>query len=451
LQSFEGDIFITENPFLVTPFILNDKIHIRTITWLIPNINIVLSKCQYIELDGSFQASYPYVYTVPQAIIHNESIPLGFTLGPTERVDLFQECYDCIALVYPDLSFLWKIPVLTDEGSALSAFVHRNNMDQYLCYKHLLFKFIQNSPLYFLVRRILSSPTYSSLQLITPSIQRIAALIFLKSAAHQDSFEHIFQWSFNPQNQIWSPNPTSFEKQMLWNRNSKGIGTTTNHAERFHRTMNHNTKKTDIPQKKTFNFRNNIVRKIRTTNLRNGRQFREYVTDLQKLAKKKDIPQTETCTECDMSKFRARFGCPVPCIHRCLAFDIRSIPQFEKISMKTSRQNRIHIKTIKDNWGFKETNSQNEEENPQREFEEIESSIEMKSDFRFIQSECQKILNLDQKKIKKSFLLGAYSVFKKNHCEITDDESFALFTLYAWEEAKLKEKGIFQTYLENKI
>jgi hypothetical protein len=90
LEAFDGDIFITENSILNTDLILNDNKHIRTLTWLIPNIDTFISKCQYIELDGSFQAAFPYVYTFPQAIIQNESIPLGFTFAPTESMELFQ-------------------------------------------------------------------------------------------------------------------------------------------------------------------------------------------------------------------------------------------------------------------------------------------------------------------------------------------------------------------------
>jgi hypothetical protein len=215
LATFEGDVFLTVNPLLDNAFIFGDNLHIRTMTWLIPNITIVLSKCQYIELDGSFQASYPYVYTVHQAIIQNEAIPLGFTLAPSESMEMFKEFYDAITSAYPHFDLHLKIPILTDQGTGLIAFAKSFNLEHYLCYKHLLFKFIQNSPLYFLVRRILNSTTPENLQKITNTIQLTAALIFEKSTAHKAAFEYIFQWSYDRQMKLWTQKPTEFSTQML--------------------------------------------------------------------------------------------------------------------------------------------------------------------------------------------------------------------------------------------
>jgi hypothetical protein len=439
----EGDVFLTVNPHLVTPFTFGDNINIRTMTWLIPNITTVLLRCQYIELDASFQASYPYVYTIPQAIIQNEAVPLGFTLAPTEKMDLYKEFYDSISRSYPHFDFHWKIPILTDQGSGLIAFGKQFDMEHHFCYKHLLFKFIQNSPLYFLVRRILFCSTPEKLQNITHAIQLTAAILFQKSTAHQESFETIFQWSYDIHTNLWTSKPNDFSNQMLWVRNPKGIGTTTNHAERFHRTMNSNSKKFDLPSKKVMNFRNNIVKKIKNDNINSGRQATEFIGKLQKRALKKNIPQVEICDECDTARFRARFLFDVPCIHTCLAFDLATIPPFLKISMKSPRPNKIHITNLEDDWGFtKEIDASflNSDEDQIQAFLECQDEFD---DMDYIIYECQEILQFERTNIHKEFMYGTYSVFIQKHLDMAEDEVQALFATYMWDEAAKKPHGVF--------
>jgi hypothetical protein len=418
-------------------------------TWLIPNILDVLAKCQYIELDASFQASYPYVYTVPQAIIQNEAIPLGFTLAPTERMELYKEFYDAISHAYPRYDFHWKIPILTDEGAALIAFAKKFHMEHYLCYKHLLFKFVQNTPLYFLVRRIIFSPTPERLEKITHSIQMTASLIFQTSTAHQEAFEYIFQWQYNHQNHQWTQNSTNFSQQSLWVRNEKGIGTTTNHAESFHRTMNINTKKDDTPQKKTMNFRNTIVRKIKRNHMKSGRQIQEFIVNEQKQAVKKNITQVETCQKCDTSRFKARFLCEVPCLHSCLAYDITKIPKFSTISMKSTRENMIHTITTEDNWTFAATRGISSDN---IEIEPIDVVLENHDHFEeidFVIYECSEILHLKKTEIKIDFIHGAYAMYLRDHRKENKDQVDAMFIIFPWDQAQLLQNGIFAEYLED--
>jgi hypothetical protein len=86
---FPGFVLVTVNPHMSSPLLSANGLPVRTVTWLVPFIDEILQRCQYIELDASFKAAFPYVYAVPQAIIDNESVPLGFVVGPTERADLF--------------------------------------------------------------------------------------------------------------------------------------------------------------------------------------------------------------------------------------------------------------------------------------------------------------------------------------------------------------------------
>jgi hypothetical protein len=120
---------------------------------------LIINRCQYIELDASFKAAYPYAYAVPQAIIDNESIPLGFVIGPSERAELFLEFYNTIKNSSPIYQELLRVPVVTDEGSGLNLFCKTLKLRQFLYFKHLLRKFGNLTPLYHLVRRVLYCTT----------------------------------------------------------------------------------------------------------------------------------------------------------------------------------------------------------------------------------------------------------------------------------------------------
>jgi hypothetical protein len=241
--NFSGTVHITVNPELDTKVLYSDGEPMRTITWVVPFLDDVLKRCQYIELDASFKAAFPYVYVVPQAIIDNESVPLGFVIGPTERSELFEEFYQCVkatSSMYPDLL---RIPVVTDEGSALQFFCKKLKFRQFLCFKHVLNKFGNLSPLYFLAKRVLYSTTRAQLELKLPLILEIAKDVFTSTIDHLHQFEDIIGYRFDAEKGTWSQFLTPFEPNYFWNRVAQNIGLTTNHAERFPRIMNHGASK----------------------------------------------------------------------------------------------------------------------------------------------------------------------------------------------------------------
>jgi hypothetical protein len=298
------------------------------------------------------------------------------------------------------------------------------------------------------VRRILYTSSIEKLQKKTQGIQRIAALIFEKTIAQKDAFEHIFQWHFDTELKTWIQMPTDFSKQMLWERIPLGIGTTTNHAESFHRTMNANTRKNDPPTKKLINFRNNIVRKIKNTNNKSGRQVHEHIKKVQKSAMKHNIEQREFCVSCDTSRYIGRFLCQIPCIHTCLKYDLKNIPQMEKISMKTTRLNKIHLKKVEDNWTFMAQNYTDQTEPNSNSTEEGTKDEEDTDEIEFLIADCRDILQLRTAKITKSFIAGIYAMFKRNFSNETEEEIKARFTIFLWDEAKKKWKGIFSEMIQ---
>jgi hypothetical protein len=62
---------------------------IITLTWLAPWAISALWRSDYYELDYSFKALRPYVYSIPLAVKANVGVPLGIVIAPSERRDVF--------------------------------------------------------------------------------------------------------------------------------------------------------------------------------------------------------------------------------------------------------------------------------------------------------------------------------------------------------------------------
>jgi hypothetical protein len=60
-------------------------------TYLLSEAISITNQAQYFEIDASFRAIAPYVFTIPFALINNNSYPLGLQLSPSES----EEHYNC--------------------------------------------------------------------------------------------------------------------------------------------------------------------------------------------------------------------------------------------------------------------------------------------------------------------------------------------------------------------
>ena len=134
---------------------IGDK-YIHSFTYLVDEFRDIISRAQCIEIDASFYVMHPHVFTIPLAIVANESIPLGLSVGPTESSLLFEQFYTFIKSVDDDAYEKLKvIPVLSDEGSAIEKFCNDNKIRQFLCYTHLIRKFGANTQLGGIVKGLL--------------------------------------------------------------------------------------------------------------------------------------------------------------------------------------------------------------------------------------------------------------------------------------------------------
>ena len=75
---------------------LVDQKYIQSFTFIACWAQSVLKDESIMELDASFKGVSPYVYAIPLVIIHNESIPIGFTVGISENSNLYQVFWDSL-------------------------------------------------------------------------------------------------------------------------------------------------------------------------------------------------------------------------------------------------------------------------------------------------------------------------------------------------------------------
>ena len=101
----------------------NNK-HVHSLVFLDFRCSAVIEKTNFLELDCSFYAVEPYIYCMPLAIINNESLPLGLSVGPSESLQIYSQFYELFSKKYPDKK-ITSLPLLSDEGKALKALTSR--------------------------------------------------------------------------------------------------------------------------------------------------------------------------------------------------------------------------------------------------------------------------------------------------------------------------------------
>lgn len=122
LNKMEGYIFFitTENEHY--PIVYNTK-HIHSFVYIVAEYRDIITHADVIELDASFFLLSPYVYCIPTAIINNESFPLGVSVGPSEKYLLYQNFYQFIEELDPNIRHhLNTIPILSDQGVLSGSF-----------------------------------------------------------------------------------------------------------------------------------------------------------------------------------------------------------------------------------------------------------------------------------------------------------------------------------------
>jgi hypothetical protein len=114
------------------------------LTCLAPWAICALRQADDYELDCSFKALKPYVYSIPLAVKANVGIPLGIVMTPSERQAVFEHLANVLAEQGFSRCELFELPLLSDDGTALRSYADGNaeregyHRHHYLGYRHLL-------------------------------------------------------------------------------------------------------------------------------------------------------------------------------------------------------------------------------------------------------------------------------------------------------------------------
>ena len=290
--------------------------NIKAFVYTVPELNEILTDLPIstIELDCSFMVLAPYVYCIPHAIISNESIPLGLSVGPTESHLIYEQFYEFVNFIDKSLSEkLSEIPVLSDEGSAIQKFCEKYNLQHFLCYRHLINKFGASTPLGGIVRGLLFCQTKEKFEeKWEDNKQSILEQLSITSQIHVSQFEKLFECHYDKKNNtITSPTST----QGMWNR--LGSPTCSNHAESAHSHLND-----AVSNIRMFNQRLSILMKYiqnRISLFSTRRNLRDALKHLEHLAQVQKVEQTKNC-KCKNVFKSSLYGIEFPCIHKILDF-----------------------------------------------------------------------------------------------------------------------------------
>jgi hypothetical protein len=295
---------------------------IISITWFPAWTLKCVRVSEYFQLDCSFKGAKPFVYCVPQGIFSNEAVPLGFILTPTERQDTYSWIWDDLASILPRDAIPDGKPVLSDMGGGLIAFARDKHVPQYFCYRHIIEKFGSSSLLGILASTVLRYATKDGFMAYFPQLCReLNALVKAGTIASskRDEFLHFLD-----------PAGDNTFPHGLWHRIPRGISTCSNHAERFHETVNRVVHGNQGLVCRLRHIKDAIVAKHATVYHHPRRQLKSCIAEL----KQKNAVQVSDCQRPDCMVYRRtmtiRYGldarAPFPCKHTVNAWDPNNIP-----------------------------------------------------------------------------------------------------------------------------
>ena len=203
----------------------------------------IINQADFIELDTSFKVFTPYVFSVPTAIISNESFPLGFSIGPSESFEIYNNFYEILKDVDQETYTKFvSLAVLSDEGTALRKLCITYQIAQFFCYRHIIEKFGANSQIAVIVRKLIFfEEKMDFYHYWNTYIHLITSVYIDANEDNKKRFSKLFNTHYDEQSKILTP--PNFDEQSLWERGPLHISTSTNHVESAHQKLNAKTRK----------------------------------------------------------------------------------------------------------------------------------------------------------------------------------------------------------------
>jgi hypothetical protein len=138
----------------------NNNFEIIKLTYITKYAVEISHRAQYFQLDTSFKAIFPYVYSIPLGIIQNDSFPLGLQLSISETTDHYSTFFRELSKLIEQPNFFEEKAFLSDMGTALKKFCKDFKIKHFYCYRHILERLGSKTFLALIVRKLLftSSP-----------------------------------------------------------------------------------------------------------------------------------------------------------------------------------------------------------------------------------------------------------------------------------------------------
>lgn len=324
--------------------IYNNK-SVQCLVWIPSYIKDYISIGSYIQIDASFYALHPYVYSIPLLIYNNSSIPLGIVMGPSESEKLYDLIYQCIEKILGRK--INNIPILSDEGTAIASFASNRNIDQYLCYRHLIEKIGSRTYIAQIVRRLLFIPTIDKYEIeLVQAIAEVNCLIKNNDINYKTAKQFTKIFSLNLDNNNMIQFYSSNHPNGLWNRQLIGISTCSNHIESLHKALNTLTASSKNIYKRTNIVISKLEDMINNFEVNSRRQAVKLLEYMNKKAEEMEIPQYKQCPcNCGWGEvYSNRFGISnFPCVHTIKYCNI----EFNNLSLPKSKNQINEIMEIK--------------------------------------------------------------------------------------------------------
>jgi hypothetical protein len=142
--------------------------YLYRMVWVFPQAISLLKQAAAVLVDGTHSVLKPAILELLLVVVSNEALPVALCVTPTESKDSINDLYDAVLAALrangerPEL--LTDLPLVTDQGSALVAFVRERNVIWRLCHRHLIENFGASSPIGSWVARLLRCCSFNEYQ-----------------------------------------------------------------------------------------------------------------------------------------------------------------------------------------------------------------------------------------------------------------------------------------------
>ena len=215
----------------------------NSFAWILPFADEIIQKIQYLQIDASFRAFPNYSFCLWYGIFNNESLPFALTLYPTKKFELFSILFDYYKLYNLDENLYKGHAVLADMGKAIKSFCNIYNMPRFIYHRHLIEKFGANSPLGFMVTRLLNAQDETEYLQISEEI-KTELKIYIKIKEEISEIDNVTLKKIEKLKIMLSGLKGKFDsnyfiyKWARWVRADYNVARCTNHAEGAHGNIN---------------------------------------------------------------------------------------------------------------------------------------------------------------------------------------------------------------------